>query len=105
MALGAHDPIVMVPGDRQGPNREDPGRRFYIQAPQVHWHYHAAPQVASTHNGEAWCAIDRLADEAYHFGRISKTLHGHFCEGIVKLELDVTVTDVTDTCQLSTKRI
>ena len=90
MALGVRDPIATVPRDRQGPNREDPGRRFYIQAPQVHWHYHAAPQIASTHDGEIWRAIDHLADEAYHFGRISETLHGHFREGIARLEVDVT---------------
>ena len=90
VTLGAQDPIVTVMGDRQGPNHEEPGRRFYIQARQVHWHYHTAPQVASTHNGEARHAIDCLDDEAYRFGRISETSHGHFREGIAQLEVDVT---------------
>ena len=60
MVLSAMDPIVTIPGDREGPNQQEPNRRFYIQAPQIHLHYHAAPQMTSTHDSEAYRAIDHL---------------------------------------------
>ena len=69
VALSARDPIVTRPGDREGPSEEHPDRRFYMGAPEVHWHYHAAPTVQTTADGEARRAIDRLADEAFRFGR------------------------------------
>ena len=105
MALGERDPIVTISRDRQEPNREDLGRRFYIQAPQVHWHSHVAPQVALTHDGKARRAIDRLADEGYRFGRINEILHGRFHEGIAQLKVDITrVSYQLKECEIGVQR-
>ena len=89
VALSATDPITTMMGDREGPNQEEPNRRFYINAPHVHWHYHAAPQMTSTHDGEARRAIDRLADEAFRFGRLSETTQMEFREGMRIYERDL----------------
>ena len=73
MVLSAIDPIVTVPRDREGLNQQEPNCHFNIHVPQVNWHYHAAPQMTSMHDGKAHCAIGQLADEAFCFGRLSKT--------------------------------
>ena len=36
LALSATDPIITMAGDREGPNPQEPNRRFYINAPHVH---------------------------------------------------------------------
>ena len=34
---GPASPLVVEPGDREGPTEEMPGRAFYLYAPQFHW--------------------------------------------------------------------
>ena len=34
---GAHGPVVIFPGDREGPCEDDPWRYFFIHAPQYNW--------------------------------------------------------------------
>ena len=34
---GPASPIVVKPGDREGPTEEMPERAFYMYAPQFHW--------------------------------------------------------------------
>ena len=34
---GPPSPIVVEPGDREGPTAEEPERAFYMYAPQFHW--------------------------------------------------------------------
>ena len=45
--------------------------------------------MTSTHDGEARRAIDRLADEAFRFGRMTETRQMEFREGMSTLERDL----------------
>ena len=94
MALSAVDPIMTLVADREGRNPQEPDRRFYTHMPEVHWHYHTAPQMTSTHDGEARRAIDRLADEAYRFGRMIEMHVANVRNSMVSFKRDVTRIEV-----------
>ena len=56
-------PIVVFPGDRQGPTEQEPARQFYIHAPQYHWH------MEGGHDAMARQAIEQLDQQTFRFGR------------------------------------
>lgn len=62
---GMHEagPVVVHPGDREGPNEEQPGRNFFIHAPQYHWH------VEGGHDQPARMAIEELGRQTFRFGQ------------------------------------
>ena len=63
---GAHGPMVIFPGDREGPCEDDPRCYFCIHAPQYNW-----TQVNITGDDYvARSAIELLDRTTFRFGRI-----------------------------------
>ena len=61
-------PIVVEPEDRLGPNEANPERRYYVNAPQYHWHHYAQGGV----DEGARAAIQQLGEEAFVFGQMTE---------------------------------
>ena len=55
---GLASPIVVKPGDREGPTKEMLERAFYIHAPQFHW-----TLAMGTKDRPAHSAIESIAHE------------------------------------------
>ena len=63
---GAHGPMVIFPGDREGPCEDDPWRYFFIHAPQYNW---TQVNIAGD-NYVARSTIELLDHTTFRFGRI-----------------------------------
>ena len=75
-------PIVEYPEDRLGPSQDTIGRLFYVYAPMIHWHI-----VSSAVEDElAWKVIERLANEAHHFGQQTEEHERRLLDGQQGLE-------------------
>ena len=54
---GPASPLVVEPGDREGPIEDMPGRAFYLYAPQFHW------TVQGLEDQPARMAVEAMARE------------------------------------------
>ena len=82
MAGSNGSPIVEYPEDRLGPTWDAPERLFYVYGPTIHWH-----TVSSTVEDEpAHRVIERLVDEAYHFGQQIEAHKRRLLDGQMGLE-------------------
>ena len=61
---GDGNPLVQFPNDRVGPTETVPNQRFFIHAPQFHWHVVQTPTV----DDGARRVIERIAHDAFNFG-------------------------------------
>ena len=61
---GDGNPLVQFPNDRVGPTEAVPNQRFFIHAPQFHWHVVQTPTV----DDGARRVIERIAHDAFNFG-------------------------------------
>ena len=82
MASSNGSPIVEYPEDRLGPSQDALGPLFYVYAPTIHWHI-----VSSIVEDEPTCkVIERLANEAYHFGQQAEEHECRLLDGQKGLE-------------------
>ena len=61
---GDGNPLVQFPNDRVGPTEAVPNQRFFIHAPQFHWHVVPTPAI----DDGARRAVERIAQDAFNFG-------------------------------------
>ena len=79
MAGSNVSPIVECPEDRLGPTQDAPECLFYVYALTIHWH-----TVSSTVEDEpTHRIIERLANEAYHFGQQTEAHERRLLDGQV----------------------
>ena len=77
---GPPSPIVVEPGDREGPTAEEPERAFYMYAPQFHW------TVVGGEDQPARSAVESIAREQYRFGTQTEECHRRLLMGQVEAE-------------------
>ena len=78
---GPTSPIVVKPGDKEGPTEEMLERAFYMYAPQFHW--------TLTIGAEDWPArsvIESIAHEQYRFRTQAEECHRQLIVGPVEAE-------------------
>ena len=78
---GPASPIVVEPGDREGPIEEMPERAFYMYAPQFHW-----TLTMRAEDRPARSAIESIAHEQYRFGTQAEECHRRLIMGQVEAE-------------------
>ena len=78
---GPPSPIVVEPGDREGPTAEMPERAFYMYAPQFHWTVSVGGE-----DQPARSAIESIAREQYRFGTQTEECHRRLLMGQVETE-------------------
>ena len=78
---GPASPIVVEPGDREGPTKEMPERAFYMYAPQFHW-----TLTMGVEDRPARFAIESIAHEQYRFGKQAEECHRRLIVGQVEAE-------------------
>ena len=61
---GHENPLVQFPNDRVGSTEDVPNRRFFVRAPQFHWHVVQTPAI----DDGARRAIECIAHDAFKFG-------------------------------------
>ena len=74
-------PIVVEPGDREGPTEDMPERAFYMYAPQFHW-----TMSVGGEDQPARSAIESIAREQYRFGTQTEECHRRLLMGQVEAE-------------------
>ena len=67
---GPASPIVVEPGDREGPTADMPERAFYMYAPQFHWNV-----TMGVEDRPARSAIEMITREQYRFGTQVEECH------------------------------
>ena len=77
---GPPSPIVVEPGDREGPTAEEPERAFYMYAPQFHW------TMIGGEDQPARSAVESIAREQYRFGTQTEECHRRLLMGQVEAE-------------------
>ena len=73
---GPSSPIVVKPGDREGPAEEMPERAFYMYTPQFHWALAVGAEDRPTR-----FAIESIAHEQYRFGTQAEECHRRLIMG------------------------
>ena len=94
---GPASPIVVEPGDREGPIEEMPECAFYMYAPQFHW----TLAVGVAEDRPARSAIENIAHEQYRFGTQAEECHRRLIAGQVEakrriVELEAQVAKLQD---------
>ena len=101
---GPPSPIVVEPGDREGPTAEEPERAFYMYAPQFHW------TVVGGEDQPARSAVESIAREQYRFGTQTEECHRRLLMGQVEaerriIELEARVAKLQDELAVQDQRI
>ena len=104
-SIGPASPILVEPGDKEGPTEEMPERAFYRYAPQFHW--------TLTMGAEDWparSAIERIAHEQYRFGTQAEECHRRLIVGQVEakrrvIELEARVARLQDELAVQQQQI
>ena len=78
---GPASPIVVEPGDREGPTKEMPECAFYMYAPQFHWTVAMGAKDRPAH-----FAIENIAHEQFRFGPEMEECHQQLIAGQVEAE-------------------
>ena len=79
---GPASPIVVEPGDREGPTEEMPEHAFYMYAPQFHW----TVTMGAAKDKLAHSAMENIAHEQYQFGTQMEECHRRLLGGQVEAE-------------------
>ena len=79
----AVSPIVIQPGDREGPSQDMPNRMFYMHEPRFHWNI---MNVHGVVDNPARAAIERIAREAYNFGQQTEQCENRLAAGQIEAE-------------------
>ena len=82
---GPTSPIVVEPGDREGPTEEMPERAFYMYAPQFHW----TLAMGAVEDRLARSAVESIAHEQYRFGTQMEECHRRLLGGQVEAERQI----------------
>ena len=101
---GPPSPIVVEPGDREGPTAEEPERAFYMYAPQFHW------TMVGGEDQPARSAVESIAREQYRFGTQTEECHRRLLMGQVEaerriIELEARVAKLQDELAVQDQRI
>ena len=101
---GPPSPIVVEPGDREGPTAEMPEGAFYMYAPQFHW------TVVGGEDQPARSAVESIAREQYRFGMQTEECHRRLLMGQVEaerriIELEARVAKPQDELAVQDQRI
>ena len=74
-------PIVVEPGDKEGPTAEMPERTFYMYAPQFHW-----TVAMGAEDRPARFAVESIAHKEFKFGTQMEENHQSLIKGQVEAE-------------------
>ena len=77
---GPASPLVVEPGDPEGPTEDMPGRAFYMYAPQFYW------TVQGVEDQPARMAVEAMAREQYKFGTQVEECHRRLIAGQLEAE-------------------
>ena len=74
-------PIVVEPGDCEGPRADMPERAFYMYAPQFHWNV-----TMGVEDQPARMVVEAVACEQYRFGTQAEECHRRLIAGQMEAE-------------------
>ena len=103
---GPPSPIVVEPGDREGPTADEPERAFYMYAPQFHW----TLAMGAAEDRLPRSAVESIAHEQYQFGTKMEECHRRLLGGQVEaerriIELEARVAKLQDELAVQDQRI
>ena len=98
----AVSPIVVQPGDRQGPTVDMPNRAFFMYAPQFSWN---VLNIQGTVDEPARRAVERIAQEAFTFGRQTEECEGRLVRGLIDAEQKIEALEKEVAALLSLDRV